>query len=85
MKYMMNLIGWMFVLLIMTTGCSNHSNGESSVTAFRTISTSPKYVSIRPTTGIKPLYTTIATVTINLIVAVAIVLLNLYVTACISY
>lgn len=33
----------------------------------------------------KPLYTTIATVTMNLIVAVAIVLLNLYVTACISY
>ena len=42
-------------------------------------------VSIRPTTGINPLYTTIATVTMNLIVAVAIVLLNLYVIACISY
>lgn len=36
-------------------------------------------VSIRKTTGVKPFYTTIATVTINLIVAVAIVLLNLYV------
>ena len=32
-------------------------------------------VSIRPTTGIKPLYTTIATVTMNLIVSAAIVLL----------
>ena len=42
-------------------------------------------VSIRPTTGIKPLYTTIATVTMKPIVAVAIVLLNLFVTACISY
>ena len=42
-------------------------------------------VSIRQTTGLKLLYTTIATVTMNLIVAVAIVLLNLYVTACISY
>ena len=42
-------------------------------------------VSIWPTTGIKPLYPTIATVTMNLIVTVAIVLLNLYVTACISY
>ena len=30
-------------------------------------------VSIRPTTGIKPLYPTIATVTMNLIVTVAIV------------
>uniref|UniRef100_UPI003FD7C82C hypothetical protein n=1 Tax=Phocaeicola plebeius TaxID=310297 RepID=UPI003FD7C82C len=37
-------------------------------------------VSIRPTTGIKPLYTTIATVTMNLIVSAAIVLLNPYVT-----
>ena len=36
-------------------------------------------VSIRPTTDIEPLYTTIATVTMKLIVAVAIVLLNLYV------
>ena len=36
-------------------------------------------VSIRPTTGIKPLYTTIATVTMNLIVSAAIVLLNPYV------
>ena len=35
-------------------------------------------VSIRPTTGIKPLYTTIATVTMNLIVSAAIVLLNPY-------
>ena len=37
------------------------------------------FVSIRPTTDIEPLYTTIATVTMKLIVAVAIVLLNLYV------
>ena len=29
----------------------------------------PSNVSIRPTTGIKPLYTTIATVTMNLIVS----------------
>lgn len=36
-------------------------------------------VSIRRTTGVEPFYTTIATVTINLIVAVAIVLLNPYV------
>ena len=43
------------------------------------------YVSIRPTTGIKPLYTTIATVTMNLIVSAAIVLLNQYITVCISY
>ena len=42
-------------------------------------------VSIRQTTGPKPLYTIMATVTMNLIVAVAIVLLNLYVIACISY
>ena len=42
-------------------------------------------VSIRQTTGIKPLHTIMATVTMNLIVAVAIVLLNLYVTTCISY
>ena len=42
-------------------------------------------VSIRPTTGIKPLYTTIATVTMNLIVSAAIVLLNPYVTVYISY
>ena len=38
-------------------------------------------VSIRRTTGFEPFYTTIATVTINLIVAVAIVLLNLYLAA----
>lgn len=44
-----------------------------------------KCVSIRPTTGIKPLYTTIATVTMNLIVSAAIVLLNPYVTIYISY
>lgn len=44
-----------------------------------------KEVSIRPTTGIKPLYTTIATVTMNLIVSAAIVLLNPYVTIYISY
>ena len=44
-----------------------------------------KLVSIRPTTGIKPLYTTIATVTMNLIVSAAIVLLNPYVTVYISY
>ena len=43
------------------------------------------WVSIRPTTGIKPLYTTIATVTMNLIVSAAIVLLNPYVTIYISY
>ena len=43
------------------------------------------FVSIRPTTGIKPLYTTIATVTMNLIVSAAIVLLNPYVTVYISY
>ena len=45
----------------------------------------PLFVSIRPTTGIKPLYTTIATVTMNLIVSAAIVLLNPYVTVYISY
>ena len=44
-----------------------------------------RIVSIRPTTGIKPLYTTIATVTMNLIVSAAIVLLNPYVTVYISY
>ena len=43
------------------------------------------FVSIRPTTGIKPLYTTIATVTMNLIVSAAIVLLNPYVTVYSSY
>ena len=41
--------------------------------------------SIRQTTGIKLLYTTIATVTMNLIVSAAIVLLNLYITVYISY
>lgn len=46
---------------------------------------SRRFVSIRPTTGIKPLYTTIATVTMNLIVSAAIVLLNPYVTVYISY
>ena len=44
-----------------------------------------KEVSIRQTTGIKLLYTTIATVTMNLIVSAAIVLLNPYVTVYISY
>lgn len=44
-----------------------------------------KPVSIRQTTGIKLLYTTIATVTMNLIVSAAIVLLNPYVTVYISY
>ena len=43
------------------------------------IQSSSNVVSIRPTTDIEPLYTTIATVTIKLIVVVAIVLLNLYV------
>lgn len=43
------------------------------------------FVSIRQTTGIKLLYTTIATVTMNLIVSAAIVLLNPYVTVYISY
>ena len=43
------------------------------------LDTAPLDVSIRPTTDIEPLYTTIATVTMKLIVAVAIVLLNLYV------
>ena len=52
-------------------------NSAYPVTFFR--------VSIRPTTGIKPLYTTIATVTMNLIVSAAIVLLNPYVTVYISY
>ena len=42
-------------------------------------------VSIRPTTGIKPLYTTIVTVTMKLIVSATIVLLNPYVTVYISY
>ena len=42
-------------------------------------------VSIRLTTGFKPLYTKIATVTMNLIVIAAIVLLNLYITVCIIY
>ena len=42
-------------------------------------------VSIRRTTGFEPFYTPIATVTINLIVAVAIVLLNLYVAVGISF
>ena len=46
---------------------------------------SASLVSIRPTTGLKPLYTTIATVTMNLIVSAAIVLLNPYVTVYISY
>ena len=41
-------------------------------------------VSIRRTTGFEPFYITIATVTIDLIVAVAIVLLNLYVAVGIS-
>lgn len=54
--------------------------------AFQIISQMPNIkVSIRPTTGIKPLYTTIATVTMNLIVSAAIVLLNPYVTVYISY
>ena len=42
-------------------------------------------VSIRRTTGFEPFYTPIATVTINLIDAVAIVLLNLYVAVGISF
>lgn len=55
------------------TACQNFINAFDSI------------VSIRPTTGIKPLYTTIATVTMNLIVSAAIVLLNPYVTVYISY
>ncbi len=51
----------------------------------KTIASATSNVSIRPTTGIKPLYTTIATVTMNLIVSAAIVLLNPYVTIYISY
>lgn len=43
-----------------------------------------KDVSIRPSTGAKPLYTLIAAVPIHLIVVVAIVLLNLYVAASVS-
>ena len=42
-------------------------------------------VSIRPSTGAKPLYTLIAADTIHLIVVVAIVLLNLYVATSASY
>ena len=42
-------------------------------------------VSIRRTTGVAPFYTTIATVTMNLIVAAAIVLLSLYVAIGVSY
>lgn len=42
------------------------------------------FVSIRPSTGAKPLYTLIAAVPIHLIVVVAIVLLNLYVAASVS-
>ena len=62
---------------------------DFNIYSFRHLSTD-KYlyfniVSIRPTTGIKPLYTTIATVTMNLIVSAAIVLLNPYVTIYISY
>lgn len=43
------------------------------------------FVSIRPSTGAKPLYTLIAAVPIHLIVVVAIVLLNLYVATSASY
>lgn len=71
-------------------------NGSQRDFPFVTIVTTPalkkasfiigvRNVSIRPTTGIKPLYTTIATVTMNLIVSAAIVLLNPYVTVYISY
>lgn len=63
--------------LILLTDCKCSSGIETGL---------PKNkVSIRPTTGIKPLYTTIATVTMNLIVSAAIVLLNPYVTVYISY
>ena len=66
-------------------------NSNDTINAFETISSVFIFsiyqydVSIRPTTGIKPLYTTIATVTMNLIVSAAIVLLNPYVTVYISY
>ena len=60
-------------------------NISSEVGLIKYIFDVASFVSIRPTTGIKPLYTTIATVTMNLIVSAAIVLLNPYVTIYISY
>ena len=60
-------------------------NISSEVGLIKYIFDVASFVSIRPTTGIKPLYTTIATVTMNLIVSAAIVLLNPYVTVYISY
>lgn len=54
-----------------------HDNGKHSVKY--------SFVSIRRTTGVEPFYTTIATVTMNLIVAAAIVLLSLYVAIGVSY
>ena len=68
-----------------------NANNESTHSILEQIEQQTDYlfiyntVSIRPTTGIKPLYTTIATVTMNLIVSAAIVLLNPYVTVYISY
>lgn len=66
----------------------NTSNNNFIPTSIPTKSLKHCYsisVSIRQTTGIKLLYTTIATVTMNLIVSAAIVLLNPYVTVYISY
>ena len=51
------------------------ANGKGIYTVRKT-----SIVSIRQTTGIKLLYTSIATVTMNLIVSAAIVLLNPYIT-----
>lgn len=66
-------------LVMMVEGISDNPNER-----LKRLKASRK-VSIRSTTGIKPLYTTIATVTMNLIVSAAIVLLNPYVTVYISY
>ena len=63
----------------------NGADGTHNVMFTLALGVATLMVSIRPTTGIKPLYTTIATVTMNLIVSAAIVLLNQYITVCISY
>ena len=73
--------------MVITFAASNFENHHEVDAAIRwwKPKTDRKWVSTRQTTGIKLLYTTIATVTMNLIVSAAIVLLNLYITVCISY
>ncbi len=86
MPYYMKIYLILFTLLCVgTIPCFSEPQIQDEEQLLRELDAALLKVSIRPTTGIKPLYTTIATVTMNLIVSAAIVLLNPYVTIYISY